>query len=101
MPTDEKRKMTVDQVCAQTPTPRMGRWLAYGVGIAAGTLVTTRQLSTFAPVLVVVGVLAGLPIFLIIMLVVVAVYSPHSVRRETAERILSQLLNALTGAQQQ
>ncbi|MGH3598780.1 MAG: hypothetical protein ACRDQH_00645 [Pseudonocardiaceae bacterium] len=79
----------------------MAKRLACGVGIAGGTLVAIGQLRTFAPVLVVVGVLASLPMLLIIMLAAVAVYSPHPTRRETAERILSQLLSALTGASQQ
>lgn len=65
--------------------------------MAGGTLVATGQLSMVVPVLVVVGVLTSLPMLLIIMLVVVAVYSPHPARRKTAERILSQLLSTLTG----
>jgi uncharacterized membrane protein YphA (DoxX/SURF4 family) len=100
MPTDEQREMTVAQVCVQATTPRVARWLTCGVGIAGGTLVATGQLSMFAPVLVVVGVLTSLPMFLIIMLAVVAVYSPHPARRKTAERILRLLLSALTGAHQ-
>jgi hypothetical protein len=46
----------------------------------------------FAPALLVVGVLTSLPMLLITMLVVVAVYSSHPARRETAERILRLLL---------
>jgi sensor domain CHASE-containing protein len=47
-------------------------------------------------------VLGGLLLLLLIsMLVVVAVFSPHRVRRGTAEKILAQLLNALTQTRQQ
>jgi hypothetical protein len=72
--------------------------LACSVGIAGATLIATGQLDSFAPVLVVVGVLTSLPMLLIIMLATVAVYSPDPARREIAERILNQLLSALTGA---
>ena len=98
MPTDEQRETTVDQVRVPATTLRVARWLTCGVGIAGGTLAATGQLGMFA---LVVGVLTSLPMLLIIMLVVVAVYSPHPARRKTAERILSQLLNALTGTHQQ
>jgi uncharacterized membrane protein len=98
MPTDEQRETTVDQVRVLATTPRVARWLTCSVGIAGGTLAATGQLGMFA---LVVGVLTSLPMLLIIMLVVVAVYSPHPARRKTAERILSQLLNALTGTHQQ
>lgn len=98
MPTDEQRETTVDQVCRPATTPRVVRWLTCGVGIAGGTLAATGQLGMVA---LVVGVLTSLPMLLIIMLVVVAVYSPYPPRRKTAERILTQLLNALTGAHQQ
>lgn len=77
---------------------RVAKRLACGVGIVGGTLVAIGQLSTVVPVLVVVGVLASLPMLLIIALVGVAVYSPYPGRRKTAERIFSQLLSALTGA---
>lgn len=98
MPTDEQRETTVDQVCAPATTPQVARWLTCGVGIAGGTLAATGQLGMFA---LVVGVLTSLPMLLITMLVVVAVYSPHPARRKTAERILGQLLSVLTGAPQQ
>ncbi|MGH3868922.1 MAG: hypothetical protein ACRDQ4_22940 [Pseudonocardiaceae bacterium] len=98
MPTDEQRETTIDQVRGPATTPRVARWLTCGVGVAGGTLAATGQLGMFA---LVAGVLTSLPMLLIVMLVVVAVFSPHPVRRKTAERILSQLLNALTGTQQQ
>ena len=98
MPTDEQREATVDQVRVLATTPRVVRQLTCGVGIAGGTLAGTGQLGLVA---LVVGVLASLPMLLIIMLVVVAVYSPHPARRKTAERILTQLLSALTRAHQQ
>lgn len=84
-------------MCAQQGIPRVVRWLIYSSGIAAGTLLTTRQLGPFTLVVVIVGALASLPMLLITMLTLVAVYSPHPARRKTAERILSQLLSALTG----
>jgi hypothetical protein len=98
MPTDEQRETTVDQVRGPATTPRVARWLTCWVGIAGGTLAATGQLCLFA---LVVGVLTSLPMLLIIMLVVVAVFSPHPARRKTAERILGQLLSVLTGAHQQ
>jgi hypothetical protein len=98
MPTDEQRETTVDQVRVLATTPRVARWLTCGVGIAGGTLAATGQLGMVA---LVVGVLTSLPMLLIIMLVVVAVYSPYPARRKTAERILSQLLSTLTGTHQQ
>jgi len=100
MPTDEQRETTVDQVRMLATTPRVARWLTCSVGIAGGTLAATGQLSMFALVVVVVGALTSLPMLLITMLVVVAVYSPHPPRRKTAERILTQLLNALTRTHQ-
>lgn len=98
MPTDEQRETTVGQVCVLATTLRVTRWLTCGVGIAGGTLAATGQLGMFA---LVVGVLTSLPMLLITMLVVVAVFSPHPARRKTAERILSQVLSALTGDHQQ
>jgi hypothetical protein len=85
-------------MCARQTIPRVLRWLAYSAGITAGPLLTTGQLHPFALVVVVLGALASLPMLLITMLTLVAVYSPYPARRKTAERILSQLLNALTRA---
>lgn len=98
MPPDEQRAMALDQVRVPAAILRVARRLTCSVGIAGGTLLATGQLNMFA---VVVGVLTSLPMLLIIMLVVVAVFSSHPVRRKTAERILSQLLTALTGTRQQ
>ncbi len=98
MPPDEQREMAVEQVRVPATTPRVARWLTCSVGIAGGTLAAAGQFSMFA---LVVGVLTAPPMLLITMLVVVAVFSPHPARRKTAERILSQLLSALTGAHQQ
>jgi hypothetical protein len=64
-------------------------------------LVTTGQPTALGSVLVLAGVLGGLLLLLISMLVVVAVFSPHRARRGTAEKILAQLLSALTQARQQ
>jgi hypothetical protein len=77
------------------------KWLASGVGIAGGMLVAAGQPAALGPVLVVVGVLGGLPLLLIIMLALVAVFSSHRARRGAAEKILAQLLSALTQARQQ
>jgi hypothetical protein len=79
---------------------QMRRWLAPGVGIAGGLLVTTGQPAALGSVLLLAGVLGGLLLLLISMLVVVAVFSAHRVRRGTAEKILAQLLSALTQAGQ-
>jgi hypothetical protein len=76
------------------------RWLAPGAGVVGGVLVTTVQPAALGPVLVIVGVLGALPLVLIttliIMLALVAVYSPHRSRRGAAEKILDRLLSALT-----
>ncbi len=78
----------------------MARWLAPGAGVVGGVLVTAVQHAALGPVLVIVGVLGALPLVLIItlisMLALVAVYSPHRTRRGAAEKILDQLLSALT-----
>jgi hypothetical protein len=76
------------------------RWLASGVGIAGGMLIATGQPAALGPVLVIVGVLGSLPLLLISTLALVAVFSPHRTRRTAAERILTQLLSALTQARQ-
>lgn len=75
-------------------------WLASSVGIAGGMLVATGQPAALGPVLVIVGVLGSLPLLLVITLALVAVFSPHRARRTAAEKILTQLLNALTRARQ-
>ena len=78
----------------------MARWLAPGVGVVGGALVTAVQHGALWPVLVIVGVLGALPLVLIITLIItlalVAVYSPHRTRRGAAEKILDRLLSALT-----
>jgi hypothetical protein len=63
-------------------------------------LVAAGQPAALGPVLVIVGVLGGLPLLLITMLALVAVFSSQRVRRGAAEKILGQLLNALTQARQ-
>jgi hypothetical protein len=77
------------------------RWLVPGVGIAGAMLVTTGQPAVLGSVLLLAGVLGGLLLLLISMLVLVAVFSPHRVQRGAAEKILAQLLSALTQARQQ
>jgi cell division protein FtsL len=63
-------------------------------------LVTAVRHAALGPVLVIVGVLGGLPLVLMITLIItlalVAVYSPHRTRRGAAERILDRLLSVLT-----
>lgn len=78
----------------------MRKWLVPGAGIAGGMLVAAGQPAALGPVLVIVGVLGGLPLLLITMLALVAVFSSQRVRRGAAEKILGQLLNALTQARQ-
>lgn len=79
----------------------MTRWLAPGAGaMGGGALVTAVQHAALWPVLMIAGVLGGLPLLLITTLIVtlalVAVYSPHRTRRGTAEKILDRLLSVLT-----
>jgi hypothetical protein len=80
---------------------QVSKWLASGAGIAGGVLVAAGQPVGLGPILVIVGVLGGLPLLLIITLALVAVFSPHRARRGAAEKILTQLLSALTQARQQ
>jgi hypothetical protein len=74
----------------------VAKWLASGVGVAGGAFVTAVQPAALGPVLVILGVLAGLPLLLIITLALVAVYSPQRARRGAAEKILDRLLSVLT-----
>jgi hypothetical protein len=78
----------------------VARWLAPGVGVVGGALVTAVQHAALWPVLVIVGMLGCLPLVLIITLIItlalVAVYSPHRTRRGAAAKILDRLLSALT-----
>lgn len=79
----------------------MVRWLVPSAGaIGGGALVTAVQHATLGPVLMIAGVLGGLPLLLITTLIatlaLVAVYSPHRSRRGTAEKILERLLVAIT-----
>ena len=61
----------------------------------------TGQPAVLESVLLLAGVLGGLLLLLISMLVLVAVFSAHRVRRGAAEKILAQLLSALTQGRQQ
>jgi hypothetical protein len=70
------------------------KWLASGVGMVGGMVVVAGQPAAFG--LVLLGMLGGLLLLLISMLIVVAVFSPHQDRRKAAEKILAQLLSALT-----
>jgi hypothetical protein len=63
-------------------------------------LVALGQPAAFGSVLVIVGVLGGLPLLLITTLALVAVFSPDRARRGAAEKILGQLLSALTRTRQ-
>lgn len=74
------------------------KWLASGIGITGGMLVAAGQPAALGPVLLLLCVLGGLPLLLIIMLALVAVFSPHRARRGAAEKILAQLLSALIQA---
>jgi hypothetical protein len=83
----------------------VARWLAPSAGaISGGALLTAAQHTTLGPILMIAGVLGGLPLLLITMLIatlaLVAVYSPHRTRRGTAEKILERMLSALTGPPQ-
>lgn len=78
----------------------MARWLAPGAVAMGGASVTAVQHATLGPVLMIAGVLGGLPLLLITTLIttlaLVAVYSPRRTRRATAEKILHRLLSVLT-----
>lgn len=79
----------------------MTRWLVSGIGIAGGVMVAAGKPAALGPLLVTVGVLSGLPLLLITMLVVVAVFSSHRARRGAAEKILNQLFKVLSRPRQQ
>lgn len=74
-------------------------WLAPGAGVVGGALVTALPHASLGPVVVIMGVLGGLPLLLTITLIstlaLVAVYSRHRIRRGAAEKILDRLLSAL------
>jgi hypothetical protein len=69
-------------------------WLASGVGGGAA-LVVVLQPGLLGPILVIAGVLGGLPLLLITTLALVAVYSRDHARRVAAEKILNRLLTTL------
>lgn len=75
----------------------MRTWLASGMGIA-GVMVLATDQPALGPGLVLVGVLGSLPLLLVSTLALVAVFSAHRTRRASAEKILTQLLGALTQA---
>lgn len=70
-------------------------WLGPGIGFGSAALVVALQSSLLVPVLITIAVLGGLPMLLIIILALVAVYSPDPSRRAAAEKILGRLLVAL------
>ena len=78
----------------------MVKWLAPGVGITGWVLVAAGQPAAIQPVLVIMGVLGSLPLLLITVLALVAVFSSRRARRGAAEKILGQLLSALTQTRQ-
>jgi len=67
--------------------------LVSGVGVGGAALVATAQLGLVAPVVLAVAVLGGLPLLLITVLALAAVYSRDPVRRSAAENILCRLLS--------
>lgn len=70
-------------------------WLASSIG-AGGTVVAVAiQPALLGPVVVTVAVLGILPLLLISILALVAVYSRDPVRRKDAAKILNRLLTIL------
>ena len=69
--------------------------LASGVGVGGAALVATAQLGLVAPVVLAMAVLGGLPLLLITILALAAVYSRDPVRRSAAEKILCRLLSTV------
>jgi hypothetical protein len=69
--------------------------LVSGFSVGGAALVAAGQLGLLAPVVLAVAVLGGLPLLLIAVLALAAVYSRDPVRRRAAETILNQLLSAL------
>lgn len=72
--------------------------LASGVGLGGAMVLAAGQPAALGPVLVLLGVLGGLPLLLITLLALVAVFSAQRSRRGAAEKILDQLLSALIRA---
>lgn len=75
----------------------VGSWLVVGVRAMSTAALITTVLPTALGLLllVVMGVLLGLPVVLVITLALVAVYSPDPGRQAAAKEVLDRLLNAL------
>jgi hypothetical protein len=69
--------------------------LASGVGAGGAVLAAAVQPGLLVPVALAAAVLGGLPLLLISVLALVAVYSRDPDRRAAAEKILDRLLSAL------
>ena len=72
--------------------------LVSGVGVGGAALVAAGQLGLLVPVVLLIAVLGGLPLLLIVVLALAAVYSRDPTRRRAAEKILDRLLSALRPA---
>ncbi|HET9255310.1 MAG TPA: hypothetical protein VFO16_08930 [Pseudonocardiaceae bacterium] len=79
----------------------MASRLVSGVGVGGAALVAAGQFGLSAPVELAVAVLGGLPLLLIVVLALAAVYSRDPTRRRAAEKILDRLLSALHPHQRQ
>ena len=66
-----------------------------GIGAGSAALAIALQPAPLVPILVTGATLGGLPLLLITILALVAVYSPGPVRRTAAEKILDRLLATL------
>jgi hypothetical protein len=73
----------------------VARRLVSGFSAGGAALVAAGQLGLLVPVVLAVAVLGGLPLLLIAVLALAAVYSRDPARRRAAEKILDRLLSAL------
>jgi hypothetical protein len=69
--------------------------LVSGVGAGGAVLVAAAQPGLLVPVVLAAAVLGGLPVLLIAVLALAAVYSQDPARRSAAEKVLDRLLSAL------
>jgi hypothetical protein len=70
-------------------------WLGPGVGAGSAAVAVALQPGLLVPILVTGAALGGLPLLLIAILALVAVYSSDPCRRDAAEKILDRLLTTL------
>lgn len=70
-------------------------WLASSIGAGGAVVAVAIQPALLGPVVVTIAAFGILPLLLISMLALVAVYSPDPARRKDARKVLDRLLTIL------